>query len=105
MEARAAKQDEDGATTSNLKRQSQTYVSLAHDEDMRPKSFRNHFSGLCIQPLLLVGLAVFFAASTLAVGLLYHFSQVNVGLTTESNSHRYAWLYGPTAGEYRPRAL
>jgi hypothetical protein len=49
--------------------------------------------------VVLLGLAFFFASSTLTIGLLYYFSQVDHGFTTAQNSHRYAWLYGPTAGK------
>jgi hypothetical protein len=55
-------------------------------------------SSPCVSRYLLVGLAFCFTSLTLTVGLLYHFSQAHSGLTTEKASHRYAWLYGSTAG-------
>jgi hypothetical protein len=55
-------------------------------------------SSPCVSRYLLAGLAFCFTSLTMTVGLLYHFSQVHNGLTTERASHRYVWLYGSTAG-------
>ena len=94
------------STKSGVHHEPAVYVQLPLDEDAEVKKvsrrslgLRDRVSGLCVHPLLLVGLAFFFFSATLSVGLLYHYSRVEHGLANEINSHRYGWLYGPTAGE------
>jgi hypothetical protein len=75
--------------------------SRPHSPDGDGIALRQGFgqtSSSCVSRYLLAGLAFCFISLTLTVGLLYHFSQAHNGLTTEQASHRYAWLYGSTAG-------
>lgn len=48
---------------------------------------------------VLIAFAIVFAAMSVAVVLLYHFSKSNNGLATQEQSRHYAWTYGPTARE------
>ncbi|KAF1941475.1 hypothetical protein EJ02DRAFT_423041 [Clathrospora elynae] len=96
-DAHTATQHADGLTTPNPNQTAQTYVQVPKDEDVHPQRPGHRFADLCVSRIVLLGLAFFFASSALTIGLLYHFSLVHNGLTTESSSHRYAWLYGPTA--------
>jgi hypothetical protein len=50
-----------------------------------------------LSPTVLAGFAVGFLAMLLATGLLYHFSVVNRGISTQIEVNHYAWKYGPTA--------
>jgi hypothetical protein len=77
------------------KKTAQVYVQVPSEDRDRAQ---RHVEGRCINSFLLMGLSFVFASCSLTIGLLYHFSRVENGLTTEKESHRYAWIYGPTAG-------
>jgi hypothetical protein len=71
------------------------YTQLSQDDGSQQidDSVRGH----CIHAAFLMGLALLFASISITVGVLYHFSQSEGGLTTEQESRRYLWIYGPTA--------
>ncbi|KAH7121184.1 hypothetical protein B0J11DRAFT_59206 [Dendryphion nanum] len=89
--------DEHASATHNDKKRPWTGVREIEDDQQQRKRFTNRISELCVHPILLVSLTVFFAVVSLTVGLLYHFSEAHQGLTAEEQSHRFAWIYGPTA--------
>jgi hypothetical protein len=99
LESRSTLRDADRSPTPQTKQNVQIYVQVPKDEDAHSQPISGRFRELCVSRVVLLGLAFFFASSTLTIGLLYYFSQVDHGLTTAQNSHRYAWLYGPTAGK------
>lgn len=90
--------------TAKPKQHVRIYARVASN-DAPSEDFNAPKSELCVNRYMLLGLATFFACSTLIIGVLYHFSSVRLGLTSETHAHRYAWLYGPTAGERTPRPL
>ncbi len=100
-------QGEHGKTTkTEISYRAGTYTQVPLNEDSVPLKPEHNgsdrgsrISDLGVHPILLISLAIFFAASALSIGLLYHFSLANNGLATEINSHRYGWLYGPTASK------
>jgi hypothetical protein len=60
-------------------------------------SRRRMWNPIWLQRTMLVGFAVAFVAMSLATGLLYHFSVVNQGLSSQREAAHYGWKYGPTA--------
>jgi hypothetical protein len=79
----------------DLKKDPRVYTQLSQDDGSQQidDSVRGH----CIHAAFLVGLALLFSSISVTVGVLYHFSQSGDGLTTEQESRRYLWIYGPTA--------
>lgn len=66
-------------------------------KDYAPKTLWN---SVWLHKVVLFGFAALFAAIFTALILLYHFSNVHRGLSTETSSHKYGWTYGPTASEF-----
>jgi hypothetical protein len=79
----------------DLKKDPRVYTQLSQDDESQ--QIDNSVQGHCIHAAFLVGLALLFASISITVGVLYHFSQFEGGLTTEQESRRYLWIYGPTA--------
>jgi hypothetical protein len=79
----------------DLKKDPRVYTQLSQDDESQQISAR--VRDQCIPASFLVGLALLFASISITVGVLYHFSQSEGGLTTEQESRRYSWIYGPTA--------
>lgn len=52
-----------------------------------------------LRSIILVVFLILFAAMAIALGLLYHFSAQNDGISTQISKNQYSWTYGPTAGE------
>ena len=50
---------------------------------------------------VLIGFCALFTALFIALILLYHFSKVSDGLSTQISRNKYSWRYGPTAGKFR----
>jgi hypothetical protein len=87
----------------DLKKGPRVYTQLSQDDGSQ--QIDDSVQGHCIHAAFLVGLALLFASISITVGVLYHFSQSEGGLTTEQESRRYLWIYGPTACkrcEYMP---
>lgn len=81
------------------KKTPQVYTQVPVDDSDHSQQSEEHVRNRCIRPVFLFALPIFFAACSLTVGLLYHFSELNNGLTTEREARRYLWIYGPTAGK------
>jgi hypothetical protein len=79
----------------DLKKDPRVYTQLSQGDGSQQidDSVRGH----CIHAAFLVGFALLFSSISITVGVLYHFSQSEDGLTTEQESRRYLWIYGPTA--------
>lgn len=90
---------EHGREASQAKKSAQVYVQVPHEDSEESQWSTQYAQKRCIHPFVFIGLALLFAACALTVGLLFHFSEVKDGLTTELESRRYAWIYGPTAGK------
>ena len=63
---------------------------------------RQLWTPIWLRRTALVVFAVAFALMSLATGLLYHFSQVNNGISSQHEFNHYGWKYGPTACEISP---
>lgn len=61
-----------------------------------PKTLWN---SVWLHKVVLLGFCAFFIAAFIALILLYHFSEVHRGLSTEISRNKYSWTYGPTAGK------
>ncbi|OAL46685.1 hypothetical protein IQ07DRAFT_634331 [Pyrenochaeta sp. DS3sAY3a] len=94
--ARVAASSAGHDATAKAKQHIRIYGRVASDDAPSEESSAPK-SELCVNRYMLLGLATFFACSTLVIGVLYHFSSISLGLTSETHAHRYAWLYGPTA--------
>ena len=83
-----------------LKKGARVYAQVPQNDDGEelPQT-GNRLRGRCIHLSFLVGLVVLFASFSITIGVLYHFSRAKGGLTTEHESRRYLWIYGPTASE------
>lgn len=92
---------QDDRNLNGSKKTAQVYVQVPADESIQSQQSKRYAESRCIHPFLLSGLAFTFAGCSLTIGLLYHFSNIKDGLTTEKEARRYAWIYGPIAGEYR----
>jgi hypothetical protein len=79
----------------DLKKDPRVYTQLSQDDE--PQQIDASVRGHCIHAAFLVGLTLLFSSISATVGVLYHFSQSGGGLTTEQESRRYLWIYGPTA--------
>ncbi|KAI1750404.1 hypothetical protein F4782DRAFT_541609 [Xylaria castorea] len=55
------------------------------------------WNSIWLQTSVLASFIVIFIALFLVTIILYHFSEVNYGLSTESAARQYGWRYGPTA--------
>ena len=96
---------EDDQRLNGPKKTAHVYVQVPSDESNRSQQSKQHAESPCIHRFLLAGLAFVFAGCSLTIGLLYHFSKIKDGLTTEKEARRYAWIYGPTAGKYEVTSL
>jgi hypothetical protein len=74
-------------------------ISPPRDENGQQEVPKQHDLNRCVHRGVLVGMVAFFGSCCLTVGLLYHFSLMENGLTNEEQTRRYTWIYGPTAGE------
>lgn len=52
-----------------------------------------------LHPAVLITFAALFAALFIATILLYHFSELHHGLSSQVSANHYSWTYGPTARE------
>lgn len=68
-------------------------------KDYAPRTLWNP---LWLHKVVLFGFCALFAAIFTALILLYHFSNVHHGLSSESFQNQYGWTYGPTAREFSP---
>lgn len=50
---------------------------------------------------VLVAFAITFLLMLLTTALLYHFSELGNGISTQREANHYGWKYGPTAGKAR----
>lgn len=66
-------------------------------KDYAPKTLWN---SVWLHKVVLFGFCALFTALFSALILLYHFSNVHHGLSTESSKNKYGWTYGPTASEF-----
>ena len=66
-------------------------------QDYAPRTLWN---SVWLHRVVLIGFCALFAALFTALILLYHFSNVHRGLSTESSANKYGWTYGPTAGRF-----
>ena len=55
------------------------------------------WNSIWLNPFVLMGFTILFAAMFVATLLLYHFSEIHHGLSTQISTNRYSWTYGPTA--------
>lgn len=60
---------------------------------------RRMWTPFWLSKLVLIAFAITFFLMLLATALLYHFSQANNGISSESEANHYGWKYGPTACE------
>lgn len=88
----------DNVEHSKSKKTPQMYTQVPVDDSDHSQQSEECVRSRSIRPAFLFALAIFFAACSLTVGLLYHFSELNSGLTTEREARRYLWIYGSTAG-------
>ena len=50
----------------------------------------------------LVGIVLVFVLLVIVLIILYHFSNLHHGLSTQTPNSHYSWTYGPTSGEILP---
>lgn len=65
-------------------------------KDYSPKTLWNP---IWLRKVVLFGFCALFTALFVALVLLYRFSGVLHGLSTQISRNEYSWTYGPTAGE------
>lgn len=63
------------------------------------------WNSLWLRKSVLIGFAALFAALFFATLLMYHFSVVLHGLSTQVTANQYGWTYGPTAREFCHRLM
>ena len=68
-----------------------------HLKDYAPNTLWN---SVWLHKIVLLGFCALFTAIFVALILLYHFSAVRHGLSTEVARNKYSWTYGPTAGGF-----
>lgn len=52
---------------------------------------------VCLRKITLLAFAVLFTMMFVALLLLFHFSELHHGLSTQNPHNHYSWTYGPTA--------
>ncbi len=95
----------DSTLPASLHRSSNEYM-IAMPEDGSSKagvSLKNYppkilWNSIWLQRVVLIGFGSLFAALFVALVLLYYFSGVDHGLSTQISRNKYSWTYGPTAG-------
>lgn len=68
--------------------------SLNQEKGGRLSEWWNPF---ILNRLILVTFTMVFALILLAMGLLYHFAELDNGISTQISRNHYSWKYGPTA--------
>lgn len=84
----------DSTPSASLRRGSSNHLG-ARLKDFSPNTLWN---SIWLHKAVLIGFGALFAALFIALILLYHFSQVNQGLSIQTSANKYSWTYGPTAG-------
>lgn len=52
---------------------------------------------VCLRKVTLLAFTLLFTSMFVALLLLYHFSELHHGLSTQTPRNHYSWTYGPTA--------
>jgi hypothetical protein len=81
-------------------------LTMGYKDDDMPGHWQSGGRTQMWQPIwlrktVLCGFVAAFIVMLLSTALLYHFSLVNQGLSTQSEVNHYGWKYGPTAGKSR----
>lgn len=96
----------DSTPSASSRRGSNIYLEAMPNDGLRPAGLKlkdyspkTLWNPIWLSRVVLFGFCALFTALFVALVLLYSFSGVRHGLSTQISRNEYSWTYGPTAGE------